>query len=128
MPTWGEILQEVIGSHPQPLKVDVVRWKYLKELHLHTKRNVILYASSWTQANLPRTEDMSINEEDMQGFMEVVSDLDGDSLDLILHSPGGTAEVAESIVSYLRKKFDHIRVIVPHAAMSAAIVSAIDYW
>lgn len=82
-----------------------------------------MYASNWTQANLPYTEDMSINEEDMHGFIEVVQDMQGGSLDLILHSPGGSAEVAESIVSYLRK-FDHIRAIVPHAAMSAATMLA----
>lgn len=56
----------------------------------------------------------------MQGFMETVSNIDGSVLDLIVHSPGGSAEAAESIVSYLRKRFVHIRAIVPLAAMSAA--------
>ncbi len=48
----------------------------------------------------------------------------GSSLDLILHSPGGSAEAAEAIVSYLRSKFTDIRVIVPQAAMSAATMIA----
>lgn len=56
--------------------------------------------------------------------MEVVHGLDGEKLDLILHSPGGSAEVTESIVSYLRKNFKHIRVIIPQAAMSAATMLA----
>lgn len=52
----------------------------------------------------------------------------GGALDLILHSPGGSPEAAEVIVSYLRNRFDNIRVIVPHLAMSAAamIVCAAD--
>lgn len=57
-----------------------------EELHEYTKRNVILYAVNWTQADMPSTDHMYINEEDMLGFMEVVPGLEGDSLDLILQS------------------------------------------
>ena len=46
------------------------------------------------------------------------------NLDLILHSPGGSAEVTEALVSYIRTKFTHVRVIVPQAAMSAATMLA----
>jgi hypothetical protein len=41
-----------------------------------------------------------------------------------LHSPGGSGSAAEQIVKYLRTKFDHIRIIVPHMAMSAATMIA----
>ena len=51
-------------------------------------------------------------------------ELDGDCLDLILHSPGGSLEAAEAIVSYLRSRFQTIRVIVPQLAMSAATMVA----
>ena len=45
-------------------------------------------------------------------------------LDLILHTPGGFPEAAESIVKYLRSKFStNIRVIVPHLSMSAGTMS-----
>jgi len=49
---------------------------------------------------------------------------DGKELDLILHSPGGSPSAAEAIVSYLRSRFDDIRVIVPLKAMSAATMVA----
>ncbi len=58
--------------------------------------------------------------------MEAVSNIKERNLDLILHSPGGSAEAAESIVTYLRQKFDHIRVFVPLAAMSAATMIALS--
>ncbi|MCO5099217.1 MAG: hypothetical protein M9884_17375 [Rhodocyclaceae bacterium] len=58
--------------------------------------------------------------EDIQGFMETTHGIGSRELDLILHSPGGDLAAAEAIVSYLRSRFDHIRVFVPHAAMSAA--------
>jgi len=56
----------------------------------------------------------------MQGIMEAFSQLEGDELDLILHSPGGSPDTAESIVDYIRSKYEHVRIFVPHAAMSAA--------
>ena len=56
--------------------------------------------------------------------MEVSHGLQGDALDLILHSPGGSPEAAEAIVLYLRSRFSHIRVIVPQLAMSAATMIA----
>jgi len=46
--------------------------------------------------------------------------LKGEKLDLVLHSPGGSTEAVEALVTYLRSKFSHIRVIIPYAAMSAA--------
>jgi hypothetical protein len=60
----------------------------------------------------------------MLGFMEAVHGLAGPNLDLILHSPGGSGSAAEQIVKYLRTKFDHVRIIVPHMAMSAATMIA----
>ncbi|MDP3049705.1 MAG: hypothetical protein Q8N12_09825 [Thermodesulfovibrionales bacterium] len=56
--------------------------------------------------------------------MEVIHGLATQSLDLIVHSPGGSAEVTEALVSYIRTKFTHVRVIVPQAAMSAATMLA----
>ena len=102
---------------------DGVRRKYLANLHRHSGRNVILYASGWLQRDVPPAL-TSINDEDIHAFMEVVHGLDGDRLDLILHSPGGSPEAAEAIVSYLRSRFAHIRAIVPHLAMSAATMIA----
>lgn len=122
MPTWSGILNEIQAevAKQNPSAFDVVRRKYLTALAAHTGRNVILYATKWTQPGDHDPNLISITEEDVQGFMEVVHGLKGKDLDLILSSPGGSAEAAEAVVHYLRSKFDHIRVIVPHAAMSAA--------
>ncbi len=67
---------------------------------------------------------MTIDDEDIQALMEVTRGLADTGLDLILHSPGGSPEAAEAIVSYLRSRFSDIRVIVPHLAMSAATMVA----
>ena len=56
--------------------------------------------------------------------MEALYGIPETKLDLIVHSPGGSPEAAEAIVIYLRSKFEHIRVFVPHMAMSAATMIA----
>jgi len=121
MPTWSEIAQEldhVFQQTNQP-PFDSIRRKYLVELASYTHRNCILYATNWTQPGIDPNA-ISITDEDIQGLMEVIHGLQGDSLDLIIHSPGGSPEAAAAIVSYLRSKFADIRVIIPHTAMSAA--------
>lgn len=120
MPTWGDILRE-LGNTPS--QHDYIRRKYLKELNQLTGRNTIIYATKWTQPGVP-PELINITEEDIQGFMEVIHGLEGEELDLILHSPGGSPAATEALVTYLRNKFSDIRVIIPQAAMSAATMLA----
>jgi hypothetical protein len=74
---------------------------------------------------MPGAESLvSIVDEDVQGLMATVQGRTSADLDLILHSPGGSPEAAESVVHYLRSEFKNIRVIVPHLAMSAATMIA----
>jgi len=127
LPTWSEILAELnelqkggAGANA----FDIVRRKYLANLHQVTGRNVILYATRWTTPGGIPPELLSITDEDVHGMMEVFHGLEGNSLDLVLHSPGGSAEATEALVSYIRSKFSDIRVVVPQAAMSAATMLA----
>ena len=125
MPIWSEILGELSATaeRERPPAFDPVRRKYLDGLHRFTQRDTILYASAWIQKP-DVSVGIGIDDEDIQALMEVTQGLDGDELDLILHSPGGSPEAAEAIVSYLRSRFSKIRVIVPNLAMSAATMIA----
>ncbi len=124
MPIWSEILAELKAStrNDSP-DFDRVCRKYLLDLHHHTKRETILYASGWLQ-KADASPSTSIIDEDIHALMEVTAGLRGKALDLVLHSPGGSPEAAEAIVAYLRSRFSHIRVIVPQLAMSAATMVA----
>lgn len=121
MPTWGEILNEFNTPQTNP---DSIRRKYLSLLAQHTKRDIILYSTKWTNPSGVNPDVISITEEDLQGFMEVVHGLRNKQLDIILHSPGGSPVATEAVVKYLRKKFENIRVIVPQGAMSAGTMLA----
>ena len=140
MPTWGALLQELVDLQrkhqeaaekgllpPNPSSPhDILRRKYLKELSQRTGRATVVYASAWThdKENLGGSA-LSVTLGDVQGFMEAVSNVEEKEVDLFLHSPGGSAEAAEAIMHYLRTRFDHIRVVVPLAAMSAATMMAL---
>lgn len=126
MPTWGQILTEIQTAikNGDTTPYDTVRNKYLKELFEKTHTNTIIYASRWTSVDVPANI-ISITDEDLQAFMEAMHGLKGDKLDLILHTGGGSAEATDAIVTYLRQKFNAIRVFIPQAAMSAGTMFAL---
>lgn len=125
MPNWKEILEEIqkYTSEAQQ-SLNLVRGKYLAELHKHTGRNIIAYYSGFLSK--PSVEGSDIIDEDKNGFMMAIHRLDrSKGLDLILQTPGGDIAATESIVDYLRRMFkDDIRAIVPQIAMSAGTMIA----
>ena len=117
MADWTDILKEIQAEKiNNPL--DTVRKKYIKELYEMTGRNVICYYSGFL--DIHTNPDVSINDNDMSGFMTAIHGMDkSNGLDLILHTPGGEVTATEAIGNYLRKVFgNNIRVIVPQMAMS----------
>ena len=89
-------------------------------------RNVLYYASSFLQKPTVPGLFTSINMEDLNGFMAGIHGHKFDKgLLLILHTPGGLAEAAQTIVEYLRSKFDAIDALIPTNAMSAGTMIAL---
>jgi len=128
MPNWNDVLTEIVNEqnvHSQLSQnaINRIRHSYLDKLQKKTKRNIIAYYSGFLSK--PRI-DSGINDEDKNGFMMAIHNLDrSKGLDLILHTPGGDIAATESIVNYLHKMFGHnIRAIVPQIAMSAGTMMA----
>ncbi|MFZ6008933.1 MAG: SDH family Clp fold serine proteinase [Bacteroidota bacterium] len=127
MSNWSEVLTE-IGEYQKNAtqSLDLVRRKYLKALHEHTKRNVIAYYSGWLQK--PNQLDTTINDKDKNALMVTIHKLDRKKgLDLILHTPGGDLAATESIVDYIKSMFGKdIRAIIPQISMSAGTMIALS--
>lgn len=124
MPARNDIQNEIISA--KNAAQDNVRRKYIKEISDYTNRDTIIYITAYTtgkMANIPPAL-VSVINDDIHGFMSALNGLKNDKLDLIIHSPGGSAEAAEQIVNYLRAKYNHIRAIIPQSAMSAATMIA----
>ena len=74
MGNWTDTLNEITSAGST---YDIFRKKYLEKLSDYTGRNAIAYYSGWLQKNPARFQkDMSINDDDMNGFMTVVHNLD----------------------------------------------------
>jgi ATP-dependent protease ClpP protease subunit len=122
MPSFQEVFAEV-QSRREESSQDYVLKKYLKRLYKYTKRPTILYASVFTESDVSGRV-LQLGRQDASCFMAASSAADSRELDLILHSPGGPVEAAEQIVTYLRRHFDNIRIIVPVCALSTATLLA----
>jgi hypothetical protein len=91
------------------------RQEFIKEIEKATGRRVLVYI-----ANLSHP-DSAITREDIAPFYEIVASLDDNSdIDLVIESPGGDPNAAETLVHTLLSKTRHLRVVVPQAAKSAA--------
>jgi ATP-dependent protease ClpP protease subunit len=130
MPNWGVVLNEIQKEKDDPpggdSAVDKVRKKYLGQLYAHVRRNIICYYSGFLSK--PRNiEGLEINDEDKNGFMLCVHELDKRrGLDLFLHSPGGEGAATQSLLHYLKEIFGNdVRAFVPQIAMSAGTVMAL---
>ena len=78
--------------------------------------NVLLHGSGFLQKPTAPGDYIQITNEDVNGYMSVLHGMDYDrTLTLILHTPGGNVNAAESLVEYLRSKFRRIEVIVPRS-------------
>lgn len=123
MATWEEISREIDQSNP-----DQVRRSKLHDLFVLTNRPVILYGTEMfnRQKIQAVNGDIAIDLSDKDGFIECLKGLDGANLDVVIHSPGGSAEATESIVNILRRRFSHIRFIIPNVAKSAATMLAMS--
>jgi serine dehydrogenase proteinase len=129
MPAWGELNEELDGTGPDPseqLKPQgVLRRKYIEALSTYTGRDTFIYYTGWMDGGGLPPGSVSLALSDIAGFMEACTKTKSRELDLVIHSPGGEADAVEQISEYLRTQFDHIRAIVPVAAMSAATMLAL---
>ncbi len=125
MESWMDIQGEIIEEGKKkgiPADHDKVRRASFKQLATLTERPLIVYASAFhvplkAQVASPI---LSLELADKDGFREVLRNIDGPAVDVFVHSPGGSAEAAESIVAMLRSKFEDVRFIITGTAKSAA--------
>src|SRR6266496_2081170 len=130
MSSWNSIQDEIVRLN-QPDAIDVVRRQKMKDVQNITGRPLVVYATDFITPNPLKAQFTGnltiISLADKDGFDEVTRNLpQGAEIDILLHSPGGSAEATESIVALLRDRFSHIRFIIPTVAKSAATMLAMS--
>lgn len=113
---------ETVGEIEKTKNPDLVRRGRITKVEEITGRPLIIYATDFLNPNKLKAcnGEISIDGNDKVGFDEVISNIEGDNLDILIQSPGGDAVASEAIVGLLRSKFSNIRFIVPDQAKSAA--------
>jgi hypothetical protein len=129
MPSWDELLKQASSKSDQAKTewlVSELTGGLKRISELRQGRNVILYGSAFLQKPQAAGSQLSITHEELNGLMSVIYKMYfSKPLTLLLHTPGGVVNATESIVDYLRSKFDEIEVIVPVLAMSAGTMIAL---
>lgn len=129
--TWNEVLKEVEASRKDPQSppdLDSVRRRKMQEVFEHTKRPLIVYAVDFLNEAKAQAagSGLLLDWSDKEGFIEAIQGIEGKTVDIFLHSPGGIAEAADSLVDIIRGKFDDVRFIIPNMAKSAATMLALS--
>lgn len=123
MSTWKEIQQEIAAAK----NFDIIRRQKYANLVKLTGRNLLVYATAFLYPQKAiGSRYFAIDLSDVDGFVEITNKLPPEPIDIMIHSPGGSAEATESIVRVLRSKFPHIRFIVTGVAKSAATMLALS--
>ncbi len=119
MTSWHSTVEEINRRNGD---CDNVRRERIRAVEAITGRPLIIYASDFYNRDklLAAKGEVMIDPSDKVGFSEVIENITGDNLDILIQSPGGYAESAEAIINLLRAKFTNIRFIVPDQAKSAA--------
>jgi ClpP class serine protease len=123
MAAWNKLLEE-FNSEQEGHRPAWLQKRFVGALADIAKRrgnrNVLFYCSGFLQKPQLAAQLTQLTPEELNGFMSCMFGMKwADGLTLLLHTPGGATNAAETIVQYLHSKFDKIEVIVPAFAMSA---------
>lgn len=129
MSNWSDLLDEFAKQNLRTKSVWLNNRLDEQLTNIANRRgtNVIAYASGFLQKPAVPSFATSISREDINGLMCAANGLDfNKGLSLIIHTPGGEIASTETIIDYLRSKFDYVEVIVPVYAMSGGTMVALN--
>ena len=128
--TWNDVREEINarGSIGESSQFDLVRREKVTAVENISGIPLVIYATDFTDETRAAQygAGLQIDLGDKTGFSQASSDIPDGHLDVLIQSPGGSPTAAESIVKFLRSRFDPIRFIVPHTAKSAATMLALS--
>ena len=117
-----------LGSNPQLSGQDLfqLRKACYNDIEMVRKRPLIVYASKFIDGS-GQGAPILIDINDVDGFTDLVNHINGsESIDVLIHSPGGRPDATERIVHILRSRFKEVNFLVPHSAYSAATMLALS--
>lgn len=124
---WHDFLSGLQQRPNQEVNLYELRRTCYQEIELLRGRPLLVYAVKFPLPPVQPQPPISIDLDDLDGFTDLVdSASDGNEVDVLLHSPGGSPEATERIVLLLRSYFNHVTFLIPHSAYSAATMLALS--
>ena len=130
MGSWNDLLEEFLSQPEGQPRGDWLNDQLNESLgaigDLRGDTNVLLYGTAFLQKPQAASNLVQLTGEELNGLMAVIYGMDfSKPLTLLLHTPGGVTNAAETVVAYLREKFADIEAIIPTYAMSAGTMVAL---
>lgn len=119
----GREYQSIVGKNVS-IQLDVEMKRALEEIQAIRKRPIICYISNTLNPAIAGKTSLSIDNTDDAPFIEILNAIPPEekAVDIILVTPGGSADTVDYFVKKLRERFDNIAFILPYMAMSAGTI------
>lgn len=118
----GREYASIIDCLPNDMDIATEIRRALSEIQLIRKRPVVCYAANMVNNGIK--SQTGIDTTDDLPFLEMLRNVDDCSkeLDVILVTPGGSAERVSHYVNMMRKRFENVCFIIPFLSMSAGTI------
>jgi len=120
---------QIQANNGQPMQLNPLQLRLdcYKDIEQLRDRPLIVYAARFITSaihNAPTNIDLS----DVDGFTDLINSIptEKESVDVIIHSPGGKPDATERLVYLLRNRFKQVHFLIPHSAYSAATMLALS--
>lgn len=124
---WNDYIAPILQSGINGKQLLDLRKACYTEIEALRGRPLLVYATKFLDGVPPGVPNQ-IDLPDVDGFTDLINSVgSSDSVDVLLHSPGGRPDATERIVEILRNKFTKgVHFLIPHSAYSAATMLALS--
>ena len=118
----GNEYQSIIGQQNVNVDLATELARSIREITAIRKRPLICYIANVVNTNIAQS--ISINNSDNAPFLEMLRNIPAgtEEIDILLVTPGGSAETVAFWVNQIRSRFKKVSFILPYMAMSAGTI------
>ena len=119
----GREYQSIVGQNVS-MDLGTEMKRALDDIRAIRKHPIICYIANTLNSAIAGKTSLSIDNTDDTPFIEILNSIPQEekAVDIILVTPGGSADTVDYFVKKLRNRFDNIAFILPYMAMSAGTI------
>ena len=120
----GREYQSIVGLSNVSVDLGTEMSRAMNDIRAIRKRPIICYIANTLNSAIVGKTSLSIDNSDDTPFIEILNAIPQEekAVDIILVTPGGSADTVDYFVKKLRGRFEKIAFILPYMAMSAGTI------